>query len=248
MQNTLTVNDGRQATQDENEKLLMQNAGDPKQDAAYKAFHSANEPAKKIQLGQEFINKYPTSLYTQAVYEELAQTYYAKQDLADFYTYADKGISLYPDDVTLLAMSGWVIPSAYSGNDLDADKKLDKAETYEKHALLVIVGMQKPTSMTDQQFSEYKTAEQAVAHSGLGLVYFRRGDYENSAKEIQAAVATGAPTDPTDYYVLGADLEGLERYKDAADAFKHCADMAGSLQDACKQAAQGAIKQAGQTK
>jgi tetratricopeptide (TPR) repeat protein len=227
---------------------LRQALIDPKEEAAYKRFHNAPEPAKKIQLGKDFINQYPNGYYLETVYAELADTYYAKQDLADFYSYSDQGISRFPDDVSLLAMNGWVIPRAYNRDDPDADKKLDRAENYEKHAIEVMEGLQKPINMSDQQFSEYKNEELAIAHSGLGLVYFRRSDYENSAKELQAAIATGAAPDPTDFYVLGADLESLDRYQEAADAFKRCGDMAGSLQDACKQAADSAQKHTAQTK
>jgi len=246
--NSLTTNDSKQTNDQLAEKELREILIDPKEAAAYKGFHNSPEPAKKVQLGKEFINQYPQGYYLEAVYDELAQTYYAKQDLANFYSYADRGISRFPDDVSLLVMNGWVIPHAYNHDDPDADKKLDKAENYEKHALAVMNGMQKPTTMSDQQFSQYKTEELAVAHSGLGLVYFRRGDYENSAKELQAAVLSGAGPDPTDFYVLGADLESLDRYKEAEEAFRHCADMVSSLQATCKQAADGAQKQAAQTK
>jgi hypothetical protein len=246
--NTLTTNDSKQTNDQLAEKEMREILIDPKEQAAYKAFQNASEPAKKIRLGKEFINQYPNGYYLEAVYDELAQTYYARQDLTNFYSYADQGISRFPDDVSLLAMNGWVIPHAYNHDDPEADKKLDKAENYEKRAIVVMNGMRKPTNMSDQQFSEYKTEELALAHSGLGLVYFRRGDYGNSAKELQAAISSGAPSDPTDFYVLGADLESLNRYNEAAEAFKHCADMASSLQDTCKLAADGAQKQAAQTK
>jgi tetratricopeptide (TPR) repeat protein len=248
--NSLSSTDAGQTNRQLSEQYLQQTLGDPKEEAAYQAFHKASlqEADKKIHLGQDFLNKYPSDRYTETVYEELVQTYYAKQDLADFYGYADKGIALFPDDVPLLAMSGWVIPHAYSHDDPDADKKLDKAKTYELHALVVMSAMTKPPGMSDQQFDQFKTEESAIAHSGLGLVYFRQGAFENSVKELQAATEGSGSADPTDLYVLGVDLENLNRNKEAADAFTHCAQVPGALHETCKRSADNATTKASEAK
>jgi len=248
--NPLSQMDGRQVNNQVTESQLKQNLGDPKEQAAYLAFHNTTEQnaSKKIKLGNAFLAKYPSGPYTQAVYEELTQAYYDNQDLTNFYAYSDKGLSLFPDDVHLLALRGWVIPRAFTANEPDADKKLDKAETDEKHALDVISKMEKPASLTDQQFNQFKTGESAVAYSGLGLVYFRREKYAESAKELENAIQSEADPDPTDLFILGADFENLSRFKEAADAFSRCAQMAGSMQDRCKQYASSAGKQAAQAK
>lgn len=248
--NSITSMDGRQAQQDVTEKYFLEQLGDPKEEAAYQAFHKVSEQDadKKIHLGIAFLAKYPGDRYTEAVYEELSQTYYNKKDLASFYTYSEKGLALFPDDVHLLALSGWVIPRAFDAHDPDADKKLDKAELYEKHALDTMDKLQKPAGVTDEQFSQFKTGEVAVAHSGLGLVYFRREQYEASAKELQTATQNETTPDPTDYFILGADLENLSRYKEAADAFNRCAQIPGSIQDNCKKYAADATQRAANAK
>jgi tetratricopeptide (TPR) repeat protein len=182
------------------------------------------------------------------VYDELVQTYYIKQDLPSFYTYSDKGIALFPDDVSLLTLTGWVIPRAYSHDDPDGDKKLEKAATYEKRALTAIAALTKPSGMSNQQFDQFRTGESAIAHSGLGLVYFRRGQFEDSAKELQVAIQDSAKPDQTDFYVLGADFENLNQHKEAADAFAHCAQIDGGLRDSCKKFADTVTEEAGPTK
>jgi tetratricopeptide (TPR) repeat protein len=242
--------DGRQANNQVTEAYLRQNLGDPKEEAAYQAFHKTTDQdaKKKIRLGNAFLAKYPSDRYSQAVYEELTQAYYDGRDLASFYAYSDKGLTLFPDDVHLMALRGWVIPRAFTPDEPDADKKLDMAEADEKHALDVIGKMEKPPSLTDQQFAQFKTGESAVAHSGLGLVYFRREQYDKSAKELQNAIQNEADPDATDLFILGADFENLSQFKDAADAFNRCAQIAGSMQDRCKQYAGTASKQAGATK
>ena len=248
--NSVTAMDGRQAQADMTEKYLLQQLGDPKELAAYQAFHKASEQDgdKKIHLGLAFLAKYPSDRYSSAVYEELSQTYYDKKDLPSFYTYSEKGLALFPDDVHLLALSGWVIPRVFDSHEADADKKLDKADAYEKHALEMLDKVLKPEGVPDDQFAQYKSGELAVAHSGLGLIHFRREQYEASEKELEIATKNEATPDPTDFYILGADLDNLSRYKEAADAFNRCAQIPGAVQDNCKKYAADATQRAATAK
>jgi len=244
--NSITQMDGSQANKSVTEEYLREQLGDPREEAAYQAFHKASDqdPDKKIHLGITFLAKYQKSRYSQDVYDELSQTYYNKKDLSSFYMYSEKGLSLFPDDVHLLALSGWVIPRAFDSHDPDADKKLDKAESYEKHALDVLGALVKPDGVTDEQFAQFKTGELAVVHSGLGMIFFRREQYEESAKELEISTKSQATPDSTDYFILGADLENLGRYKDSADAFNRCAQMPGTMQDNCKKYAADAMQRA----
>jgi tetratricopeptide (TPR) repeat protein len=220
---------------------------DPAEETAYKAFHDTNQPQdidKDIQLGEQFVQKYPNSKYDEAVYSGLTHEYFTKQQLDKMYAAADKALALNPDDVTVLVLVGWVIPHNYDPNDLEADRKLDKAEGYEKHALELLGTMTKPPGVTDEQFATAKASALSQAHSGLGLIYFRKQDFENSVKELKLAESAAANPDPTDFYVMGISLQQLKRYSEAADAFTKCAQIPGGLADRCKQSADQAKKQA----
>jgi tetratricopeptide (TPR) repeat protein len=248
--NALTQTDAGQVYQQYTDKYMQQNLGDPREDAAYRAFHKLpmQDADKKIKLGLAFINKYTKDIYTETVYVELIETYYAKQDFDNFYTYSDKALSLFPDDVPTLALTGWVIPRAYQPNQPGGDKKLDQAEADEKHALQALDGLAKPAGMNDQLFSQYKSGEAAVAHSALAMIYFRRERYEDSEKEMQLSMAAKADSDPTDFLVLGADYQNLGRFKEAADAFNRCAQVPGNYQATCKQQADSSLKMAADAK
>jgi tetratricopeptide (TPR) repeat protein len=208
---------------------------DPKEQADYKAFFEAQDPDKKVQLGQDFLQKYPMSQYATSVYSQLVNAYFTKQDWNNLYDTADKAIAKNPDDVDVLTLVGWIIPHTYRSDDPDGEKKLDKAVTYEKHALEVIPTLPKPATLTDEQFAAAKADRLAQAHSGLGLVYFRHGDYENSVKELQQATKAAGAADATDFYVLGFSLQKLNRNSEAADAYLKCGQIPGALQDRCKQ-------------
>jgi len=221
---------------------------DPKEEAAYKEFFRANEPAKKIQLGTGFLGKYPKSPYAEAVDVGLMNLYYNDHDWKDVYLYADSALALKPDDVDVLTTVGWLIPHVFHPDDVDADQQLNKAEAYAKRAIEVIPAMSKPPDVTEAEFATLKAQKLVQAHSALGLVYFRREDYENSAKELRQSTPSTANPDATDLYVLGVDYENLKRFADAADAYNRCGQIAGPLQDRCQQSAAAAKKQVAPSK
>jgi tetratricopeptide (TPR) repeat protein len=218
---------------------------DPQEEAAYKAFSDASpqDADKKVQMGEDFVQKYPASRYDETVYATLVQIYVVKQDWAKFNAAADKALALDPNDVSVLTTVGWVIPHTYNPSDLDADKNLTKAENYEKHSIELLGTLPKPANMTDEQFAASKTEDLSIAHSGLGLVYFRRQQYDNSAAELKQATQAAVHPDPTDLFVLGVDLQNVKQNADAIDAFNRCAQIPSGLQDECKKRSD-ALKQA----
>lgn len=219
---------------------------DPAEEAAYKEIYNTNDsdPDKIIQLGESFVQKYPSGKYTSEVYGRLVSAYYNKQQIDKMYAAGDKALALNPDNVNALVLVGWVIPHFYNPDDMDADRKLDKAEGYLKHAIALFGTMQKPPQMTDDQFARAKNIGLSQAHSGLGLVYFRRGDTDTSIKELQLAESIAPTPDPTDFYVMGVEFNSEKKYAEAVEAFNKCAAQPGGLQGPCKQAADQAKKAA----
>jgi tetratricopeptide (TPR) repeat protein len=215
----------------------MDALGDKDQVAAYKAFVKQQDPAKKIQLGDTFLQKYPKTPLRERVDAGMMDAYRSQQDWKDAYQSADNALALQPNDIDVLTTISWTIPHVYNPNDPDADQQLAKAETYAKHALDLLAKVSKPAGMNDVQFAAAKAKRTFQAHSALGLVDFRREDYDNSAKELALATKGNPLQDQTDLFVLGADLQNLNRFSEAADAFGTCSQIAGPLQDQCKQQA-----------
>lgn len=217
----------------------------PQEEADYKTFYETKPDAldTQIQLGQKFLDAYPSSRYVESVNARLVQDYYVKQDWKSFYACADKVLSANPDNVDILVLVGWVMPRSYNPNT-DSDKRLDTAEGYDKRALQLLQTIQKPAGVTDEQFATVKAMYLSQAHSGLGLVYFRRQHYADSITELQQAITAATSPDPADYYVSGVDLQHLNRNAEAADVFEKCSQIAGPLQDRCKQLSEQAKKQA----
>lgn len=240
----------QQQNQDLKERTLSQQNGsqtpkvDPKESKAYKEFYDTNpqDADKRIQLGEAFVKQYPSGPYTESVYAALVQAYYVKQDWKNMYSAADKALAINPNNVDILVTVGWVIPHIYQPDEPNASQQLDKAQSYETKALQDIPNLPKPADMTDQQFATARAQKLAEAHSGLGLVYFRRQDYDKAASELQKATQGNPNPDATDYFALGAALQNTQQYTQAADAFDHCAQIAGGLQTQCKQYADQAKK------
>jgi len=228
-------------------QVQRQNNVDPKQKAAYTKFFntSAQEPDKKIQLGTEFLKKYPTSPFSERVDVGLTNAYLAKQDWTNFYLYANKALASNPDEIDVLTNVGWVIPHQYDANAPGAAQQLQTAEADETHALDLLAKLPKPKHMSDQEFASMKAQKMQQAHSALGLIYFRRADYTKSASELQQSTQAAASPDPTDLFVLGVDLQNLNRHADAAKAFERCSQIAGALQDRCKDSASEESHQGG---
>jgi len=220
----------------------------PQEEADYKAF-TALKPDDfdgQIKQGEAFVEKYPTSRYNESVYARLTQAYYQKQDIPKMNAVGDKALALNPDDVSVLVQVGFVAPHFSDPNDMDAERKIQKAEQELKHALELIPTMPKPPNLADADFDKAKASATEQAHSGLGLVYFREGKYQESVDEFKIVTSASPSPDPTDLYVMGVDLQQLKKFNEAADAYTKCATSTGPLQARCKQRADQAKQQAAQ--
>jgi tetratricopeptide (TPR) repeat protein len=221
----------------------------PEEEAAYK--NIVDTQAKKrndfgalIQLGEEFVKKYPESRYNSAIYASLAQAYLAAGREADMFLTGEKSLELYPDNIDALALMAWAIPRRVQGSDLDLAQKLEKSEAYAKHGIEILEALTKPDSMDEAEFTKSKNGKLSMCHSGLGVVYFRTERFPDSATELEKATQLAPEADAADLLVLGLAYENLKRFHDAVAAYEKCAANPSPLQQQCKVQLQNAKKQA----
>jgi len=202
---------------------------------------------KKIAAGEEFLKKYPDSQYRPTVYSGLTYAYIQNGNSEKAFEVGDKEVALKPDDVQTLAILSQTIPRAMNGNTPEPAKQLAKAETYAKRAIEVTPTIAKPEGLPDENFMAAKNATLAMAHSGLGLVYFRRGKFSEAIPELEQSVKIDPnPTpDPVNLYLLGMANQKASHFDEAAAAFNKCAEIHSGLQTACKNGADESKKQAG---
>ena len=126
-------------------------------------------------------------------------------------------------------------PAALHGNPPEAAQALNKAEKYSKQAIEITPTLPKPAEMTDEQFEKAKNQSLAMAHSGLGLVFVRRGKYAEAIPELEQAVKIDPIPDPVNYYLLGLANKSASHFDDAVAAFNqlrgHAGPNAGDVQE-----------------
>src|SRR5260370_11477068 len=155
----------------------------------------------------------------------------------------EKEISLAPNDVSTLALLAQTLPRAWKSSASDAMQVLAKAEQYSKQAIEIAPTLTKPEGMTDEAFASARNQALAMAHSGLGLVYVRRGKNAAAIPELEQAIKVDPNPDPVNYYLLGMANKATSHFDDAIAVFNKCAAMTGPLQGTCKVQAEDAKKQ-----
>jgi tetratricopeptide (TPR) repeat protein len=202
---------------------------------AYKAFFEARSaaPPTRIQLGEDFIKKFPQSHYLSGVYGQLTAAYYAAGDEDKMFTAGTKALELNPDNVDVLALMAMAMPRRVKSTTPDAAQQFQKAETYARHAIELIPNLPKPDTIDDATFTKIKNDELSMAHSGLGLIDIQHAKYDDARTELTQAVTLASNPDPVDYYLLGSADSQTSYYNDAVAAYEKCA-ATGPLTAQCK--------------
>jgi tetratricopeptide (TPR) repeat protein len=216
------------------------------EDAAFKVFQAVipNDAAKKIEVGEAFLQKYPESRYKSPVYGALTYAYLQAGNTQKMQEYGEKEIALAPKDVSALALLAQALPRGLRGSASDPANAqvLAKAEQYSKQAIEITPTLPKPENLTEEAFTSAKNQTLAMAHSGLGLVYVRRGKNAEAIPELEEAVKIDPTPDPVNYYLLGMANKATSHFDDAIAAFNKCTAMAGPMQGTCKAQAEEAKK------
>lgn len=222
-------------------------ATNPEEEAAFKAFSDVPtatpaDLAKKLQLGEGFIAKYPQSRYLSNVYSNMVYGYFVTSQTQKMTDLGEKEIALNPNDVNVLAMVSQVMVRSLDAKSPTAAQTLAKAEQYSKHAIEVVTTMGKPEGTTDEAFGAAKSQVLSMAHSSLGVAYVRRGKFTDAIPELDQSVKLVSQPDPVNFYLLGLANEKASHFDDAVTAFAKCAQIDGPMQNTCKQGAEEAKK------
>jgi tetratricopeptide (TPR) repeat protein len=192
---------------------------------AYKAYYdlTPQQNPEIISQGEDFLSKYPTSRYRSSVYSKLVNAYLNTHQLAKMVDTGQKALAENPDNVDVLAILCTIIPRTVDPRSLDADQKLSQAERYAHHAIEVATAMQKPDGLADDVFEKVKNEKLGLAHYGLGLINYMRGNTADSVAELEQATKIDPMPEPLEFYLLGSGDMKLKKYPEAAAAFDHCA-------------------------
>jgi len=223
----------------------------PAQEKAYKAFQkfqaiSNEDLAKKIQAGEDFLKKYPSTSYSTPVYSFLAAAYIQTGAVDKGLAAGEKDLQLNQRDFRTMAVMSQAISRTVTATTPDSAAQLTKADSYAKNAIQGIATLAKPEGMSDAKFTELKKQTLAMAHGSLGLVQVHKNEFEAAIPELEQAVALGSNEDPTNYYLLGVANQNAGHFEKAVVAFEECAAVKSNLQGTCTTGAEQSKKEAAQ--
>ncbi|HEV7966699.1 MAG TPA: hypothetical protein VGP19_03965 [Candidatus Acidoferrales bacterium] len=212
------------------------------EEAAYKNVLAAQgaDAAMEIQVGEDFITKFPMSKYVGGVYGMLTTAYYTTGNTDKMFAAGAKALELNPDNVDVLALLAMAIPRRVKANTPDGPQQMQKAEVYAHHAIELMPSLAKPDTVDDATFEKAKNDKLALCHSGLGLLDIDHQKFEDARTELTQAVQLATSPDPVDYYLLGNADAQASYMNGAIAAYDKCA-ATGPLTTQCK-AREDAVK------
>jgi tetratricopeptide (TPR) repeat protein len=200
---------------------------------AYNKFVAAtksNDTQMKISLGEEFVAKYPNSIYTGVVQGQLAIAYMSLNQVDKLVEAGEKSLAADPNNIDVLPMMAF----ALARKNGSTAQQLEQSQNYAKRALNLLSNMPKPKDMDDKTFNMVKNQKIAQSHSAIGTDLFKTGKFDEAVAELTQAVNTDPEPDPVDYYILGLSNDRANHFTDAVAAFDKCGTLPGALAPQCK--------------
>jgi tetratricopeptide (TPR) repeat protein len=199
---------------------------------------------KKIQSGESFLQKFPTSVYRSYVYATLTVGYFSTNQPDKAMSAGEKVLELDPQDIRTMGVLSQALARLYNPSQPNADTLLAKAEQYGNKAIELSPTLKKPAAASQEAFDANKNEALAMAHSGLGLVNIRKGKTAEAIQDLDQATKLDHDRDPANLYLLGFANQNAGHFVEAAAAFHRCAAISGNMQDTCKKGEAEAQKRA----
>jgi tetratricopeptide (TPR) repeat protein len=175
---------------------------------AYQAIAGEQDPNKKIQLAQAFLEKFKDSDFKDLAYLEVLGAYLRLGDGIKAVEAGQKALEANPDNLDAHTRVAYLFPFAFRLDDPDVAAKLSRAESDAKRGLAVLQKAQKPENVTEDQFNQRFKASRAVFNSLLGFVGLQRKDYAGAVTSLKAA-AEDNPSYSYGFYWLGLSYLNL---------------------------------------
>jgi tetratricopeptide (TPR) repeat protein len=207
----------------------------PEEAKAFNAIQSELDPARQVQLVDDFAKKYPTSPYLSDAYFFGAYASQQQGKVPEVVAYGTKSLEANPNNLrSLLTMAAMLPqPQDLTGSDADKEKKLADAEADANKALQLIADLKQP-NLTPDKLAQLKASLTSQVHGSLGMVHLQRAmggltaaDPDELAKaeqEYKTAVNTAQPN-PEDYFRLGEVYTYEKKTDEAIDAFTQASKL-----------------------
>lgn len=195
---------------------------------AFIAFRDELDPAKQVELGNEFLKKFPDSALKAFVYAVLSNAYSMQNDFEHTIEFGEKAIQENPNNLLALLVVSSALSTRTGDSDLDREPKLKRAEDYAKHAIQMINALPQPAGMTEPEWTARRRATEASPHASLGLVYLKRRVYNDAIEQLKMATEMNTLLpNAIDFFWLGLAYEMNKNFDLATPAFQHSIELGG---------------------
>ncbi|MFH1858418.1 MAG: hypothetical protein ABH845_05915 [Candidatus Omnitrophota bacterium] len=182
-----------------------QEASPWKDRAEYDTFNAivqATNPNQRVELADKYLAAYPETKFADKVYEFKLQAYQQLNNTQKMEEAAAKLVEIKPDHFAALFILSYLIPRTLNTKDPAMDQKLTRTVDYAQRGLTLLDSMQKPESVSAEQFQQQKEQQTAVFHQTVGFVSLQKKDYAKAAEELRKSAELN-PNDALAFYWLG---------------------------------------------
>ena len=190
-------------------------AESPEEYDAYLAVLATSTPRGVIDAVQEFERKWPRSAMSAHIYEMEMEAYRSLNDPVAAIRAGERALRAAPDNVADLAQLAYLIADTSSeANQLSRAEGLARAEFESAQNLHL------PRTFPPDRADQIQRKWASMAHSALGLVNYKRGNFEQAILEFEAAEDLSPSPDPALQYRLGSLYRVSGNVPKAIDEFE----------------------------
>jgi tetratricopeptide (TPR) repeat protein len=189
----------------------------------YVSISQATDPAKRLELLNQWQDKYPTSDYIKERLQFFVATAAQAGQPLKAVDYAKQLLKIDPKDFTSLYYLAFYGPVAYApkGNppvpptaDQIADVELGAHGVIDNIDTAFDAKKKEASKMTDEQWTKAKNTTLAVAHNALGWADSVKKDYADAESEDKTSIGLNPENGQTAYALAGVLLAD-KKYQDA---------------------------------
>lgn len=183
----------------------------------YNTAYATTGGAAMEKAADDFAAKYPASELRPYLYAKAMHEYQNENQPAKMLAMGEKVLALDPDNTVALVLTATVLSDQLSDTDPGRQQKIAEIKKNATRALDTIrTAYVPPANATAEQVTAYKNTLESMAHSALGIMDLKLGDYSESEKELQAAADLGkAQPDAYVWYHLALSQDHQNKYPEA---------------------------------
>lgn len=182
----------------------------------YSSAYALNSGPVVEKAAGDFAAKYPQSELREYLYLKALHEYQNENNSEKILAMGEKVLALDRNNSIALVLTATVLSDSLSDGDADRAQKIAQIKTNAQRALETVdTSFTPPPNATPEQIEVYKDTLQCMAHTALGIMELKTGDYQSAKRELRAATDFNRiQPDPYIWYHLALSEDHLGEYAD----------------------------------